>query len=62
MSGRGKPIPKRNAGGHSLIRNFRLQDGDALKVLEEVLEYNSLVAQSYSYEENENVIKDERTL
>jgi len=58
MSGRGKPIPKRNAGGHSLIRNFRLQDGDALKVLEEVLEYNSLVAQSYSYEENENVIKD----
>lgn len=58
MSGRGKPIPKRNAGGHSLIRNFRLQDGDAIKVLEEVLEYNSLVAQSYSYEENENVIKD----
>ena len=58
MAGRGKPIPKRNAAGHSLIRNFRLQDGDAIKVLEEVLEYNQLVAQSYSYEENENVIKD----
>jgi hypothetical protein len=57
MSGRGKPQPKQQAAAHSLIRNMRLQDGNALVVLEEVLEYNSMVAQQYSYEENENIIK-----
>jgi hypothetical protein len=57
MSGRGKPQPKKEAAAHSLIRNMRLQDGNALVVLEEVLEYNSMVAQQYSYEENENIIK-----
>ena len=61
MSGRGMPIPNPRAGVHSLIRDLRLQSGDATAQLEEVLDYNVLVAQQWGYTENASVA-DKRTM
>ena len=61
MSGRGMPIPNPRAGVHSLIRDLRIQSGDATAQLEEVLDYNVLVAQQWGYTENAS-IGDKRTM
>ena len=49
MSGRGNPIPSRDAGIHSLFSVVRTHDGTNSHILEEVVQYNTLVAQQFHY-------------
>ena len=49
MSGRGNPIPSRDAGLHSLFNTCRSHDGTGSHLLEEVVGYNTLVAQQFNY-------------
>lgn len=49
MEGRGNPIPSRDAGIHSLFNVVRTHDGTNSHILEEVLQYNTLVAQQFHY-------------
>lgn len=55
MSGRGKPIPNGRAGVHSCWRDFRIQDGTGGTTLEEVQDYNVLVAQWWGYTQNDSI-------
>ena len=61
MSGRGQPIPSPRCGVHALFRDLRIQSGDATAQLEEILDYNILVAQQWGYTENQS-IADKRTM
>ena len=61
MQGRGMPIPSPRAGCHSLIRDVRIQSGDAQATLEEILDYNVLTATWWGYSENQS-IADKRTM
>lgn len=47
MSGRGCPIPSRTSGFHSLFNIVRTHDGTGTHLLEEVLQYNTLVGQEF---------------
>jgi len=58
MSGRGGPKPSPSAGCHSLFRQMRLQTENGQNLLEEVNEYSSRVAMSYSYEMDEKIQHD----
>mgnify|MGYP003627120758 CR=1 FL=1 len=55
MSGRGRPQPSGRAGVHSLWRDFRIQDGTAQTVLEEVQDYNVLTSQWWGYTQNDSI-------
>lgn len=58
MAGRGQPKPNSSAGCHSLFRQMRLQTENGQNLLEEVNEYSSRVAMSYSYEMDEKIQHD----
>ena len=49
MEGRGNPIPSRDAGIHSMFNVVRTYDGTNSHILEEVVHYNTLVAQQFHY-------------
>lgn len=49
MEGRGNPIPSRDAGLHSLFNVVRTYDVTNSHLLEEVIQYNTLVAQKFQY-------------
>jgi hypothetical protein len=53
MKGRGAPIPSRDAGFHSLFQTIRTHDGTGSHLIEEVTQYNTLVAQMYNYTKSE---------
>lgn len=53
MSGRGEPIPSRDAAIHSLIQVVRSHNGAGSSLLESVEQYNTLVAQLYNYSKND---------
>ena len=55
MAGRGRPQPSGRAGVHSLWRDFRIQDGTAQTVLEEVQDYNVLTSQWWGYTQNDSI-------
>ena len=55
MSGRGNPIPSRDAGCHSLFNLIRTYDVTNSHLLEEVLQYNTLVAQKFQYTKTTSV-------
>lgn len=55
MTGRGRPQPSGRAGVHSLWRDFRIQDGTAQTVLEEIQDYNVLTAQWWGYTQNDSI-------
>ena len=55
MTGRGRPQPSGRAGVHSLFRDFRIQDGSAQTVLEEVQDYNVLTSQWWGYTQNDSI-------
>jgi len=55
MSGRGCPIPSRDAGMHSLFNVVRSHDGTGSHLLEEVLQYNTLIAQQFLYTRSQGV-------
>lgn len=61
MSGRGQYKPDFRAGFHSTIRDFRIQDGTGSATLEEVQDYNVLVANWWEYTANRS-INDKRDL
>ena len=53
MSGRGQPIPSRDAGCHSLFSTVRTHDGTGSALLESVEQYNTYVAQKFNYTRSE---------
>lgn len=53
MKGRGNPIPSRDAGLHSMFQTIRSHDGTGSHLIEEVLQYNTLVAQQFNYTKTE---------
>ncbi len=53
MEGRGCPIPSRDAGMHSLFQTIRSHDGTGSHLLEEVIQYNTLVSQLFNYTKSE---------
>ncbi len=55
MSGRGNPIPSRDCGLHSLFNVVRTYDVTNSHLLEEVIQYNTLVAQKYQYTKTTSV-------
>ena len=55
MEGRGNPIPSRDAGLHSLFNVVRTYDVTNSHLLEEVIQYNTLVAQKYQYSKTTSV-------
>jgi len=55
MTGRGMLKPDERCGSHSLIENIRIQDGTSSATLEEIQNYNMLVAQKWSYTYNESI-------
>lgn len=55
MKGRGNPIPSRDCGLHSLFNVVRTYDVTNSHLLEEVLQYNTLVAQKYQYTKTTSV-------
>ena len=55
MQGRGRLKPDWRAGAHSLIRNFRIQDGTGSQTLEEIQDYNVLTAQWWKFTENDSI-------
>lgn len=61
MEGRGNPIPNPKAGFTSLIRDCRLQSGDGIATIEEILDLNVLTAQWWGWTQNES-IRQKRTL
>ena len=61
MTGRGHPIPNPRAGFTSLIRDSRLQSGDGIATIEEILDLNVLTAQWWGWTSNES-IRNKRSL
>lgn len=61
MEGRGQYKPDFRAGFHSLIRDYRIQDGTGSATLEEVQDYNVLTANWWGYTGNKS-INDKRDL
>jgi hypothetical protein len=61
MTGRGQYGPDPRAGVHSCWRGFRLQDGTGSTTIEEVQDYNALVAQWWKYTQNAS-IRDKRDM
>jgi len=55
MEGRGNPIPSRDAGLHSLFNVVRTYDVTNSHLLEEVIQYNTLVAQKFQYTKTTSV-------
>ncbi len=53
MKGRGLPIPSRDAGAHSLFQTIRSHDGTGTHLLEDVVHYNTFVAQKFNYTKTE---------
>ena len=61
MTGRGRPVPNPRAGFTSLIRDCRLQSGDGIATIEEILDLNVLTAQWWGWTSNES-IRNKRSL
>lgn len=61
MEGRGNPVPNPRAGFTSLIRDCRLQSGDGIATIEEILDLNVLTAQWWGWTQNES-IRQKRTM
>mgnify|MGYP001169802532 CR=1 FL=1 len=55
MEGRGNPIPSRDAGLHSLFNVVRTYDVTNSHLLEECMQYNTLVAQKFQYTKTTSV-------
>lgn len=55
MTGRGMLKPDERCGAHSLIENIRIQDGTSSATLEEIQNYNMLIAQKHSFTFNESI-------
>ena len=55
MSGRGCPIPSHYTEGHSLFSTVRSHDGTGSHLLEEVLQYNTLIGQQFQYTRSQGV-------
>tara|TARA_R110000787_G_scaffold125982_2_gene237155 strand:+ start:1181 stop:3400 length:2220 start_codon:yes stop_codon:yes gene_type:complete len=53
MRGRGLPIPSRDAGLHSMFQTIRSHDGTGTHLLEEIVSYNTYVAQKFNYTKTE---------
>ena len=56
MTGRGQPHPDPRCGAHALWKNLRIQDGAGGTTLEEISDYNTLVAQTWAYSENDSIL------
>ena len=55
MAGRGQPHPNPRAGAHAVWKNLRIQDGGGQTTLEEISDYNVLVAQTWGYSQNDSI-------
>ena len=55
MEGRGRPIPNPKAGFTSLIRDVRIQSGDGIATIEEILDLNVLTAQWWGWTANQSI-------
>ncbi len=53
MEGRGMPIPSPTAGIHSLFNTIRHRDGTNSNLLSEMVQYNTMVGQQYTYAKTE---------
>jgi len=58
MSGRGNPQPSADAAIHSLFNRCHTRDGTNTHLLEEVLQYNALCAQTMQYTKTEASVND----
>ena len=58
MSGRGNPQPSADAAIHSLFNRCHTRDGTNTHLLEEVLQYNALCAQTMQYSRTEASVND----
>ena len=55
MEGRGRPIPNPKAGFTSLIRDVRIQSGDGIATIEEILDLNVLTANWWGWTANQSI-------
>lgn len=55
MEGRGRPIPNPKAGFSSLIRDVRIQSGDGISTIEEILDLNVLTANWWGWTANQSI-------
>lgn len=61
MQGRGLPIPSNSAGFHSLFNTIRSYDGTNSNLLSEMVQYNTAVAQTYTYS-NTDALQNSRIM